>query len=55
MRDSQKVVKQWEDAVKAYGKPREGDEVVVFILDNGSVDAVTRRIEVAKSTQKGGG
>jgi len=45
----QTTVKNWEEASKLYGKPREGDEVVSFHIEDGAVEAVTRRLPIQKS------
>lgn len=44
LKEIQEVVDLWERSARDYGKPREGDEIVAFIVSpDGGVDAITRR------------
>jgi hypothetical protein len=46
LKKSQEIVDGWDEALKLYGNPRHGDEVVAFVIsDDGSVNAVTRKTE----------
>jgi hypothetical protein len=53
LKRSQDMIDGWNEAAKVYGEPRDGDEIVAFVIsDDGSVNAVTRRTALVEESQK---